>query len=274
MSETITTTAAELSLNSRRYIDLKHVTLCQLYFGDNTIVTACNIELFVKIVQALLKAGLINNYFCKIDFTPTNIYSSNITPAIWNKYATETPTQFTRIVPRFKHKTIMTWGTTAWGMQYKDSLKLLDIAAYHVEGDSNAVLMFHGTSALHEHDITKGIKWEYGNGACGAGFYLTLNPSEALSYGCTKRRRRQIILLECIVRNADKIRLRYGHATFCPDYTITDAYTRIPNQIAGRDVLLANIQIVRMHKVDAEQLYVTSTIIGNTEIQRPLAPCP
>ena len=158
----------------------------------------------------------------------------------------------------------------------------------------NSVLMFHGTTIKFINDVKQEVKWNVGGGALGKGFYLTFDPNEAKGYAClaTSRERQgdpkhytYAIVLECIVRNANKLRQKAN--TYDPSRIMTswpvnndndtkgfvrNASRKYYSQIAVREEGISNLEIVRVHIFDVDDMYhfanVRNIMMGHAEVPK------
>jgi hypothetical protein len=155
---------------------------------------------------------------------------------------------------------------------------LRDISKFAVTGHPNKVVMFHGTSYPYLRAIKRGISWKYGyGGALGKAFYLTFNPQEALGYACfsclrvkrlePKTPNNYAVVLECVIDNAHMILQKNTDATTKWEESdkSTDGFYRnykdyYQNQIAVREEVIRNMDIVRYHIINISNLSVTSFI--------------
>jgi hypothetical protein len=175
-----------------------------------------------------------------------------ITPPMWNSYG------YTQIVPIDPTYNFNAWGHNDLGgpTSVRQAATLRDISNYHVEGDPNAILMFHGTVISYRAQM-ENIDWTRGGGALGVGFYLTLNPAEALSYGCRKTgtQKYSVMLLECIVRNAHQLLNVRDFKRNTLDY--------FHNQVAGQAEFVNHVEVVRVHFFNPSHLKVADVALNN-----------
>lgn len=178
-----------------------------------------------------------------------------------------------------------TWksDTNRWSVHSNRDRTLFDVAKYKVSGSRADVLVFHGTTVEHLDSIKANIDWRLGDGALGKGFYFTLNPNEAKGYACNqslrgrvegkKREHNQmVIVLECIVHDADKFELtidKYNESDqkvvrnnrHAAGTTWDKHAWSYQDQFRGRQLLIDQIDIVRAHIVgicDLSQPFVLS----------------
>lgn len=181
-----------------------------------------------------------------------------ITPEHWNTLG------YTQIQQRVPLATTLSDADVkiSWGTNYIGH-SLLGIATHHIVGNPTSILMFHGTLLKHRQSIQT-IDWTKGGGALGQGFYLTLHPSEALAYGCRAIKKTTsyafgdttfILLLECIVKRANELIIG-THVTRNPQYGYE-------NQIVGRNELVNNVDVVRIHVINADDLIVAHHALSN-----------
>ena len=147
------------------------------------------------------------------------------------------------------------------GIGTKSSLS--QIANFHVDGNKDEVVMFHGSAGVAKSSLKKSVDWKRGGGYLGTGFYLTFNPNEAKIYACNAARRSNDsngIVLEVVIKNASKFFARdeegwwdasdKGH--FARNYR-TDMKGWW-DQINCRDEIIRNMTIRRIHVIDTKNL--------------------
>lgn len=261
-----------------------------------TVITTTKINLFVAIINSLLKDKLIDvTAKVTLDMHIPDSYKllpcyakGVVTPAEWNSYG------FTQLVHRKGNPDV-------WGVD-EHCRTLLDMATHHVKGSPTSIVMFHGSSSMHKNSLLNDIRWTQGTGWLGRGFYLTLNFAEAFSYSCQRVKithekdiASSMVILEIVVSDADKLviadinetplipELLSSHTKhkmlICraiPKYgdIVRNTCSGAINQIAGRSKLIRNMKIVRTHHVTPATVKVVSVGQGNsTTPLRQAVPC-
>ena len=113
------------------------------------------------------------------------------------------------------------------------------------------------------------IDWRKGGGYLGKGFYLTFNPNEAKMYACStvmwgSSGKEEAVILETTVRNAKTLKRRSektwysGTGDFRRNYRTDGGKLGMGwhDQINGRDNILQNLDIKRIHVVPIKHLIV------------------
>jgi hypothetical protein len=137
--------------------------------------------------------------------------------------------------------------------QNPSAANLFKAASKVCEAHSHAVLCFHGTTLEHLQSVADGIQL-IGDGALGPGFYITLDPNEALGYACSPAKGRPVVL-EIVVKDAAKVSIdpqdSDGEA---------DACTAARDPIVASDFALkkrgclSKMGIVRVHVFDKDSI--------------------
>jgi len=140
---------------------------------------------------------------------------------------------------------------------------LSDIANFTVDGNSDEVLLFHGSGGVAKKSLQKSIDWKRGGGYLGKGFYMTFNPNEAKIYACRSANETNsdnAIVLEIVIKNASQFFQKKttgvwnnsipGH--FCRnDRDDTKGWW---DQINVRDDIINNMEIRRIHVIPRKSL--------------------
>jgi hypothetical protein len=195
----------------------------------------CTCRDYTTFIKTLGISKSRNKSEYKIVLTPTQFPPSRIiTPEIWNSCNLTQITQY--------KGTPNQWETDG------TATTLLELSNYHIKGDPTSILMLHGSASQH-FDSLQTINVDKSHG-----FYLSLDPSEALTYGCWKLDKppAQVLLLEIIVHNAHELILapkgsRSESIPASGDIIVDDENAK---QILGRDKLVRNIEIVKRHLLD------------------------
>jgi len=151
--------------------------------------------------------------------------------------------------------------TCGHGIGTKSSLS--QIANFHVDGNKDEVVMFHGSAGVAKSSLKKSVDWKRGGGYLGTGFYLTFNPNEAKIYACNAARRSNDsngIVLEVVIKNASKFFARdeegwwdaSDKGQFARNYR-TDSKGWW-DQINCRDEIIRNMTIRRIHVINTKNL--------------------
>ncbi len=159
-----------------------------------------------------------------------------------------------------------------WSMKSADKKKpenLLEMSNFTVKGDPNEVMMFHGSREQFMKSLRNAIDWRKGGGYLGNGFYLTFNPNEAKMYACStvlwgSSGRDDAVILETTIKNAKTLKRRddkswySGSGDFRRNYRTDGGKLGLGwhDQINGRDKLLQNLEIKRIHLVPIKNLIV------------------
>ena len=146
---------------------------------------------------------------------------------------------------------------------------LLEMSNFTVKGDPNEVMMFHGSREQFMKSLRNAIDWRKGGGYLGNGFYLTFNPNEAKMYACStvlwgSSGRDEAVILETTIKNANSLKRRdektwySGSGDFRRNYRTDGGKLGMGwhDQINGRDKLLQNLEIKRIHMVPIKNLIV------------------
>ena len=144
-----------------------------------------------------------------------------------------------------------------------DNKSLSQIANFHVDGNKDEVVMFHGSAGVAKSSLKKSVDWKRGGGYLGTGFYLTFNPNEAKIYACNAATRSgdsKGIVLEVVVKNASKFLERNEEGWY--DASDKGQFARNHredwngwwDQINCRDEIIRNMTIKRIHVFDTKNL--------------------
>jgi hypothetical protein len=140
--------------------------------------------------------------------------------------------------------------------------KLDEIANFEVDGNSNEVLLFHGSGGVAKSSLQKSIDWKRGNGYLGKGFYMTFNPNEAKIYACraaNETNSDNALVLEIVIKNAKQFFQKDGGYW---DSSIPGHFCRNNrndnggwwDQINVRDDIISNMEIRRIHIIPRKSL--------------------
>ena len=159
-----------------------------------------------------------------------------------------------------------------WSMKSTDKKtpeNLLEMSNFTVKGDPDEVMMFHGSREQFMKSLRNAIDWRKGGGYLGNGFYLTFNPNEAKMYACStvlwgSSGRDDAVILETTIKNAKTLKRRgdkswySGSGDFRRNYRTDGGQLGMGwhDQINGRDKLLQNLEIKRIHLVPIKNLIV------------------
>ena len=159
-----------------------------------------------------------------------------------------------------------------WSMKSTDKKtpeNLLEMSNFTVKGDPDEVMMFHGSREQFMKSLRNAIDWRKGGGYLGNGFYLTFNPNEAKMYACStvlwgSSGRDDAVILETTIKNAKTLKRRgdkswySGSGDFRRNYRTDGGKLGLGwhDQINGRDKLLQNLEIKRIHLVPIKNLIV------------------
>jgi len=159
-----------------------------------------------------------------------------------------------------------------WTMKSSDKKKpenLLEMSNFTVKGSPDEVMMFHGSREQFMKSLRNTIDWRKGGGYLGKGFYLTFNPNEAKMYACStalwgSSGKDDAVILETTVRNAKTLKRRSektwysGTGDFRRNYRTDGGKLGMGwhDQINGRDNILQNLDIKRIHVVPIKHLII------------------
>jgi hypothetical protein len=159
-----------------------------------------------------------------------------------------------------------------WSMKSSDAKKpenLLEMSNFTVKGSPDEVMMFHGSREQFLKSLRNTIDWRKGGGYLGKGFYLTFNPNEAKMYACStalwgSSGKDDAVILETTVRNAKTLKRRSektwysGTGDFRRNYRTDGGKLGMGwhDQINGRDNILHNLDIKRIHVVPIKHLII------------------
>ena len=159
-----------------------------------------------------------------------------------------------------------------WSMKSSDKKKpenLLEMSNFTVKGSPDEVMMFHGSREQFLKSLQNTIDWRKGGGYLGKGFYLTFNPNEAKMYACStalwgSSGKDDAVILETTVRNAKTLKRRSektwysGTGDFRRNYRTDGGKLGMGwhDQINGRDNILQNLDIKRIHVVPIKHLII------------------
>jgi len=202
--------------------------------------------------------------------------SKNLTWQDWNKLG------YTQIEPKYDIKKRNGCGKNSACGKVKASIKdehwscfascghgastkssLSQIANFHVDGNKDEVVMFHGSAGVAKSSLKKSVDWKRGGGYLGTGFYLTFNPNEAKIYACnaaTRSNDSKGIVLEVVIKNASKFFERGEEGWW--DASDKGQFARNHrtdmrgwwDQINCRDEIIRNMTIKRIHVIDTKNL--------------------
>ena len=173
-------------------------------------------------------------------------------PQDWNAM------HYTQIEPNPKIKRGGPWTCN------RKATTMLNAASNVIKGSEKNVLVFHGTSMKHLRKFTDGISLSRGSGCLGSGFYVTLDPTEALGYACrVSDASNDLLVIEMIVKQTDHIVL---DESMTSQFGGPDGPVDHPGCFATRDpvvmsdfalhtqVCLKNIELVRIHVFDRKSV--------------------